>query len=383
MTDGNIPNISSSEPIWMQELQSQKQELQGRVLRQVEAKEDFQQWAEQGFNGVSTRRFRTLKEQQKTRYRVKETSKEEETDHRDKIEDKGKLDELASQFQQNNPELKAKTLQVLLREISYKDTADTLLAKVLSFYPDYSLADEALEFLIMATSGALQEKAKAAKEKLNEGFGREVRAGRNMATEAREFSKEGLGTPTGLRDMYRDVTGSPRDAYTLFDELLARFDFVKMRAVIQFLLHSLGSDLKAKGPSISRAELAKLIEDIRILQAILGVFLFFQSRIPLMNRLFQQNGLAYPAQLNFEILAREYLKLLQERYFSPDRIFQIGRALGLSEEVIAQVILYTQFRDAVRQVAPRLYRSNRHKQDVLESILDALEEVEKEEEEEE
>lgn len=383
MAESPIPRISSSQPVWMQELQTQRRELRGMLLRQIEAKEDFQEWAEQGFNGVSTRTFRTLKEQEKHRYKVKEATQEEETENQEKIEHKGNVEDAASRFQERNPELQARTLKLLLSRLSFQDTAEMILAKVLEIYSDYSLADEALEFLIEVTGGSLKEKAIQAKEMLRANYEREILAGRNIASEAREFSEKGLGSPTALRDMYREITGTSREAYTLFEELFAKFPFPKMKTVIDFLLHSLGSDLKAKGPSISRIELTHLMEEIRIIQAILGVFLFFYSRMQLLTQQFEMYQIPMPPFIHFEALARSYLQLLQERYLSPERIYALGKKFNLGENALAQVILYTQFRDAVRQVAPRLYRSQKHKEDVLKALIEALEELEEEEEEEE
>ena len=143
-----------------------------------------------------------------------------------------------------------------------------MLRKVLEIYSDYTLADEALDYLLETTEGPLAESVRAAKEELNTLYGREVRAGKNIAALTTEFATKGLGSPTALRDLYRDVTGNPRDANTLFQQLASTFTFERMQVVIGFLLHSLGADLKAKGPSIPRAELHRLISEGRSLQAI-------------------------------------------------------------------------------------------------------------------
>src|SRR5262249_22188290 len=162
--------------------------------------------------------------------------------------------------------------------ISQRDTKEEILHKVLEMYPDYSLADEALDFLLQTTEGSLAEEVRLAKEELNAQYGREVKAGRNIAEQSREFSKQGLGSPMGLRNLYREVTGNPRDANTLFNELTTKFNYDKMKTAIDFLLHSMGSDLKSKGPSIDRGELHRLLSETRKLQGILGIFRFFKSR---------------------------------------------------------------------------------------------------------
>ena len=52
-------------------------------------------------------------------------------------------------------------------------------------------------------------------------------------------------------------------------------------------------------------------------------------------------------------------------------------------QVPAQIIVFEQFRDAIRQVAPRIYRSLQHRYDLLMAILETLEDLEDELEEDE
>jgi hypothetical protein len=87
----------------------------------------------------------------------------------------------------------------------------------------------------------------AAKDLLNRTFGREVLSGRNMGVQAREFSKEGLGSPTSLRDLYREITGNPREPLQLFVELTDKFRYDKMKTVITFCCTHSGLTSKRKG----------------------------------------------------------------------------------------------------------------------------------------
>jgi type III secretion protein W len=153
--------------------------------------------------------------------------------------------------------------------------------------------------------------------------------------------------------------------------------------VISFLLHSLGADLKSKGPSIMRGELIRLIGDTRSLQGIMGIFRFFQSRMQLIQRLFSSYNLVLPPRLNFEVLSRVFAKLLAERFINGEKILQVFKALGLSEEAAAQLIICAQFRDAIKQIAPRYYRNPLHRDELSKALLDALEKLEEELEKEE
>lgn len=296
---------------------------------------------------------------------------------------------IAENFSKKNPELNAKALLVLRSLVKEKDSYDAILTKIRSTYPDPSLADEALDYLIETTpaKSAMRSKLVAAKEQFNEVYGREVRAGRNIQNEAQTFSKQGLGSPTALRDLYRDITGNPRTPNQLFDELNAKFSYPQMKKVIDFVLHSLGSDLKSKGPSISQPELQRLFSEARTLQAILGVYRFFQKRMPLIEGEFMREDMDLPRLLNFELLSKLFMKMIQERYPSPERLLNFAKFMGISEEVLAQIIIFAQYRDALRNVSPKLFKSDKQRQDLLMCLIEALtdleDELEEDEEEEE
>lgn len=372
------PRISHAIPVSPNTLRELQQE---EAAMQVESEEDLSQYYELDlFNPAQLfKKSKTLEERLRSLPQKKEAQESEEK----KILSVEEVDEAAARFQRNNEELQSRSLLILRSRITAGDTPEEALEKVLASYPDPALADEALDFLIETADPSTLAIIQQAKERLNATRGREVRAGRNMGTQAREFAKEGLGSPTSLRDMYRDITGNPREPLKLFDELAEQFRYEKLKPVITFLLHSLGSDLKSKGSSISHAELKRLIDEIRSLQGILGVYRFFQSRMGLMNNQFSRQGLLFPPRLDFELLARLFIKMLAERYMNPEKILQTARLLGVDDEVTAQIIIYTQMRDAVKQVAPRYYRNLQHRDELLKAFISALEELEDDLEEEE
>jgi len=293
-------------------------------------------------------------------------------------------DETAEKFEQRNPELEKQKLLGLLKSIMGSEDPEEILSAASEAFDDPSLVDEALEFLEQTTEGRTQEAVKEARSRLAKEKGREVAAGRNMGAESREWAKkEGLGSAGNLRDLYRDVTGNPRDHNQLFSELSDQYGYDELREVVDFLLHSLGSDLKSKGPSISRGELSRLTTEARVLQSILGVYRFFAERMDLLERLFLKHDLKKPDKLTFEAMAKAFMSLVDERYPSISKLMRLGKQLGLSDEALAQIILFEQFRDAIRQVSPRLYHSLKHRYDLLMTIIEALEELEEELEEEE
>lgn len=353
------------------------------MITQEVSQEGFQDWIDSGvFNPtLMSRRFESLESKRRRSNKEEEAEKAEKKQK--EVTQVERIEKTAQEFQRQNKEFQIQSLLILRERINLMDTKEEILRKVLEMYPDYSLADEALDFLLQTSDGELAEKVRQARADLNKTYGREVKAGKNIAEQAREFSEKGLGTPTGLRDLYREVTGNPRDPNTLFNELTLQFTYEDMKTVIEFLLHSLGGDLKSKGPSIDRGELHRLLSETRKLQSILALFVFFKSRMKLIQSAFQRSELTLPAVVTFELMAKQFMRMVQERYPSADKIIQLAVPLNIPEDVLAQIILFTQMRDAIRQTAPRLFKSEQQKQDLLTAFIDAIEELDESLEEEE
>ncbi len=370
-------------PINLAAIEARSAQAQAKDItaRQVLSEERFQESVDTGFNpGAVERqqarivRFRSLESRGKTA-EAKEKRIEEV------IQTEGQED-LSQEFNHRNPELDKEKLLRLRGDLKEGSTPEEILAQVESVFHDATLADEAMEYLERSTTGPLNTTVKAARVLLHNLRGREVVAGRNIAPAVKTYHKKGLGeSPTELRELYRDITGNPREHNTLFSELAAVYPFDELKLVVAFLLKSLGYDLKSKGPSIQQAELARLMTDMRNLQSILWVYLFFRARMKMIRSLFSKYQLPLSKSLTFEHLAKEFIKLVEERYPSVMKLLKQIEKLGLTEDD-AKTIVLTQYRDAIRGLSPRLYKSNKQRQDLLIVILEALEELEEEEEEE-
>ena len=381
MAEGfEISGVSSDVSKMHAQMKAGIQKSQAYEARQEATQAGFLQYfAAQEFNPLEMgKRFKEL-ERQLEKEAADEVAEDQEVT---------KTDETALDAQrveeESGGEIHARSLLNLLASLNPKMTSDEMLEQLLKSYPDPSLADDAIDWLITSSKNRkeVQEKLILAKEKLNAEQEREIKAGKNIATEARAFSKE-LGTPTSLRDLYRDITGNPREPIPLFEELSTKFDYHKMKKVIEFLLNSLGKDLKSKGPSIDLGELKRLLTDARQLQAILGVYSFFEVRVPIVAARFQKAGLSIPKNLNFILLARLLVRFIKDRFPSTAKFLQMSGPIGIENEILAQIIVFTQYRDAMRHTAPRLFKNERHRQDLLATILDALDELEDQLEEEE
>lgn len=384
MSDEEIQKISGvSQDARIHESQKAeaKQRLARMEARQVGSQENMQEAAElMSFNPMAMKKkFETLNKKNERPPESQKPTKSEEQKSAEAGETAA-IEEIAEDYYQRNPELQKKTLMSLQQQMKPDDNHEKILEKLQKTYTDKALADEAIDFLIETaeTKEELKQKFIKAKEDFNAQFGREIQAGRNIGAQAREFSQKGLGSPTALRDLYREITGNPRTPHKLFEELVEKFKFSDMKNIIDFILHSLGTDMKAKGPSISRAELQRLFGEARTMQAILGVFRFFFSRMKMIKGQFDRYDLTMPSRINFEVLSRLLMKLIEERYPTPDKILKQAFVLGIAEELAAQVIIYTQYRDAMRHLSPKLFKSERHRQEVLMALMETLSDLEDE-----
>jgi type III secretion protein W len=359
----------------MQELQ---QEAKVEALAaQVDAKENLKDSAEEAVNPFGYRMQAKEKKVKAHSTRIQKLLEGQEKMQQVKMPKE--FEDKANQFEQRNPELKASKLLSLRSLINPKDTKEEILEKIKREFQDVSLIDEALDYLLETSDGELYQTIKALKEEFNEQNGREILAGRNIAEEARAASGKGLGTPTSLRDQYRDLTSNPREANALFQELSSKYNFKDLQQALKFFFHALGADMKAKGPSIPRGELHTLINETRSLQAILGVYRFFQGRMNLMQSLFNKEGIPMPKQLTFELMAKQFMTLVGERYPSSSKFLQSTERLGVEKWLQAKIIALSQFRDATKSVAmEKIYKSLQHRDEFFLALLEALEDLEDE-----
>jgi len=357
-----------------------KEEIQEIVAEQNESKAAFINQQEEAINPFAAKFATKEKPIKASKSRLQKMM--EAGGKMEKLLPVEQIKEFAGQFQRRNPELRSNVLVLLREYIKPGDSAEDILRKLFEFYPDLSLADEALEFLLETTEGEMKEAVQQAKDQLNKNSQREITAGRNISNQAREASEKGLGTPTSLRDLYRDITGNPRDSTTLFEELSQKYAFKELKKVVDFLLHSMGADMKSRGPSISRAFLQRLFTETRSLQAILGVYRFFKGRMRLMESMFSHEEMEMPSDLSFEKMAKQFMGLCAERYPSAGKVKERAVKLGIDRWLIAKIIALTQFRDAIREVAAsQVYKSLQHRDELYMAILEALEDLEDELEE--
>jgi type III secretion protein W len=356
------------------EQRATQQDARKSEARQEAAKSRFVEDIERGFNPDAVER----EQSRSSKFRRLETRKKPPADESRRVKEVKKRSEedLAQSYNRRNSELPSDRLRALRDALRQGQTPEEVLSDVSEEFPDATLADEALEYLEKETQGDLQASVRRARELLNELKGREVIAGRNVDSVAKSFHQKGIGkNASELRELYRDITGNPRNHNTLFSELSNKYSFDQLKLVVAFLLKGLAFDLKSKGPSIQQAELMLLMTETRNLQSILWVYLFFKSRMRMIQSLYNAYGLEYEEILTFEMLAKQFIKLVEERYPSVLKLLKQLEKFGPLDD-LEKIIVLMQYRDAIRQLSPRLYKSLRHRHDLLLVLLESLEELE-------
>ncbi len=377
----NLPNIIAG----MQEMGADT--IKELRAEQITSKLEFQRDVQEEFvnpqGAALAKKLKDLETRTAKLPKAKETQAEKRA-----IDPIEHLKDLAGQFQKRNPELKAASLIRIRNLIKPGQSREEMLKIVQDHYPDVSLADEVLDFLLEDLEFQLEDTDSPQHEELKETYQtlkdaqdqlrsenqREIAAGRNISKIVQTASTWDIGSPSNLRNMYRDFTQNPRDTLTLFQELSQKYSYRDLLKVSAFLFHALGKDMNSKGPSIARGELHTLLNETRSLQAIFGVYKFFRGRMKLTKEMFAKDSVAMPPQVNFENLTKQFINLASNRYLNSDKVLQSSSLLGIEKSIPAKITVFQQFRDAVKQVSiDKVYNGTQHRDEVLAAIVEALE----------
>ena len=220
--------------------------------------------------------------------------------------------------------------------------------------------------------------------------------------------REGKPPPKTLQEFYQQIREQSWESPAeLFNKLFSDYKgvFKNIRAISGYILNQLGMELRVhkesdpnaktlrflQGDPQEYARLRDTITTIRQLQSVLGVFRFFKDRENHIQKSFDRNGLSVPPSLTFEQMSKEFVKLIQERYPSGQKVLDSAEKLGPFTEskygpvgkIIAKIISVNQFRDAVRQVSRTLYDRSPELQvekqgQLLSAIVDASDNLEEE-----
>ena len=216
--------------------------------------------------------------------KAKNTQKAKKAKKSEKAKSKAEAETKKADSYDDNWELSDdENLEEFKKSLKDNMSHEEILNKAKTTFNDISLVDEALDYLIESVGDNPEFKTKLenAKDLLNvdEEDHRNILAGKNMGSIARDFARSGDGskTPTELRKIYRTVTRSPQTAHQLFDFLSKDMSYKELSTTIKFLQSSLGADLKADANSKEPAKLADTLKELKKFQFIKGVFVTFEK----------------------------------------------------------------------------------------------------------
>lgn len=263
------------------------------------------------------------------------------------------------------------------------DTKETIAEK-LSSYPHILVVNQALDILLGKTTGNLRKEVQLLKDEVVTNHGRELAAATNImaVTQARigGLQKSGLNfSASELTERYVDLTTNPRELQTLYNEL-SQMNYKQKISYLNFMLHAAGSDMKSEGPSIERGKLQTLFAQVRMIQAMIFVDKTCQLKMTFIYSQCTAHGVNLPVQVTHELVAKQLMNLISERYPSPEKIGQLAMKLGIDKDIQAQLIVFnTMLLQIIPQLAPnKVFRSQEHMKEVADALVKYNERLEEE-----
>jgi len=212
----------------------------------------------------------------------------------------------------------------------------------------------------------------AAREKLMQSKGEEVRAGLNIA----ETVNKTAGNPDEMRDLralYRGEILGFKSPQHCFRSLLATRGAGRLDESLDFLVESCGIDLESATPSQSPEELRRILLDlqsVQVLKTVMGRFGTLNARL---EKSYGEKGL-----LNDEQLTGRLMDLTEAPFVSKDDVSGLVGACSFAK-LAPQVYFTTELLGISRTLSPRLFGEggDRFKlvdacQEHLDSLVDAL-----------
>ncbi|WP_295405686.1 type III secretion system gatekeeper subunit SctW [uncultured Thiocystis sp.] len=206
-------------------------------------------------------------------------------------------------------------------------------------------------------------RAEQALRELEELHGPEIRATLNIAEIADEFSQTQLGDLRTLRATYRDAVLDASDLAATFKTLKDRYGDSELLQAIKYLLKALAADLGADGPSIDRAKLNTLLNDLYRLELLTGLL---EDCATLVDR-YRAPGLEFqPTDLLGELLAFQV-----QTWLRPESITPLPGKLGV-RELSTEINFLREFKELSRLIPLKAYADSEQRPRLLDAIQQAM-----------
>lgn len=211
------------------------------------------------------------------------------------------------------------------------DTKVSILAKLESAYPYPILVNQALGILLERTTESLHEQVSMAKEEIVTNFPRELRlmgVSKQVTGVLKEVKLD--MAPGDFSDRYNKLLGNPLEFHTLDAELDA-MDPTQKKAYLKALSHIASKDVKMEATYIEKAKIQTVIDQIRTMQASIGVDNESDRTVKEDFRIAKANDVTLPPQITPKTHRKEVISLAAQRYPNPEQVAQSAVNLGFKK----------------------------------------------------
>lgn len=206
-------------------------------------------------------------------------------------------------------------------------------------------------------------RAEQALRELETQHGPEIRAALNIAEIADAFTQTQLGDLQSLRATYRDTVLEAADLAASFKTLKDRYGDSELLQAIKYLLKALAADLSADGPSIDRAKLNTLLNDLYRLELLTGLL---EDCATLVERYRTPNLVFKPADLLGELLA-----LQVQTWLRPESVVPLPGKLGV-RKIAQEINFLREFKELARSIPLKAYADSEQRPRLLDAIQQAM-----------
>ena len=231
----------------------------------------------------------------------------------------------------------------------------------LSFARDsLDLEDEELKSVLTQALDLLEKK-----------HGQEIRAGLNITGIAADFSQKGLGKVQELRAFYRDTVLADTSPTKLYRSVKEKMEGADFETSVGFLIKALGKDLQSMGPSVSHAELKKVMDDLYVLESLKNTDKACEA---LMEKMGTQLGLRSMGRAS-ELMS-QIMEIKGKPWQPSDQFLALAETMGIhgrtEKEIEAQIYFLREIKEVVRQIPLKLFDTMEAREKMLSTMQEAL-----------
>lgn len=210
--------------------------------------------------------------------------------------------------------------------------------------------------------------AQAAVDSLMQEHGAEIRGALNIAEAANEYAQDTLGDQGDLRAAYQANTKDYADMASALADLTERFGEKDLQKAIDFMTKALGLDLSAGGPSVDKAKLNIVLNDLHRMKTLTTVL----ENCEIVAHRARGNG----ASLKFTgtKLMQQLVPLIDARRLRAKDVEALPDAAGL-KALDGRINFFNDTKELVNQIPPKAFSRDDSQTKLKDAIQEALDDA--------